>query len=146
MPMPGVCPVLLFFRGLVKLGQSKEVDYILQGAMIKWYVLQGVDCRSLVSESPKCLLNPLPPDSEPGGEGWCGAISIVTPRPARLSRSSWSPYLLENWALHRLWVSGYCQVSDGVWLEIQTGVLSDKRAKTRIWHTTKLWCVLEIWI
>ena len=35
MPMPEVCPVLLFFRGLVKPGQSKEVDYILQGAVIK---------------------------------------------------------------------------------------------------------------
>lgn len=93
-------PVLLFFRGLVKPGQSKEVDYILQGTVIKWHVLQGIDCRSLVSESPKCLFNPLPPDSEPGGEGWCGATSIVTPRPAGLSRSSWSLYLLENWALH----------------------------------------------
>ena len=28
-------PVLLFFRGLVKPGQSKEVDYILQGTVIK---------------------------------------------------------------------------------------------------------------
>ena len=32
----------------------------------------------------------------------------------------------------RLWISGYCQVSDGVWLEIQTGVLSDKEEKASI--------------
>lgn len=63
---PRVCPVLLFFGGLVKPGQP-EVDYVLQGVLIKQCVLQRVDCRSPISESPECLLKPLPLDSEPGG-------------------------------------------------------------------------------
>ena len=63
---PGCALFSLFFGGLVKPGQS-EVDYILQGVLIKQCVLQRVDCRSPVSESPECLLKPLPLDSEPGG-------------------------------------------------------------------------------
>lgn len=46
------------FGGLVKPGQCVEVDHILQGILIKQYVLQRGDCRSPVLESPECLLTP----------------------------------------------------------------------------------------